>query len=466
MDRRAARWFSTERGISEETLTAFGIRYEESENYPGQPLVHYPYINGTKLRANLLGEGERKTWWDKPGVGVDGVELFRKLDDGDNDSADVCILVEGESDLMRLWQEVQGSRPEAAGVKLRAISGLDNWKTRYVESDFKDATRVYVILDNDSRYTNSQAAEEGDKVWQKIRKDLGRRARRVILPPGVKDVCEFFQQGYDLDALRTLLAASATPTFHYSALDLHAEAKPTEWLLEGLLAQAELAMLYGEGGTGKSWLTMALAVAIANGESEFLGIPLSPKNKRVFYVDQENDEQLIKLRFRQLGLRADAVDNLRFLWYAGVRLDERPEWLFEDVDSFDPALIVLDSYTRLHRLKENDAGEMGAVVTEGVAPLARTLKVPTIVIHHPAKAGGARGSSDLVNAVDLAWEFNWKTDKKGNRLDTRWLLPSKPRRGQKRAVEVKIEDTTPEDTPELEKKVRVINADEGEEYPF
>lgn len=461
MDRRAARWFLTERGISEETLTAFGIEYRENDNYPGKPLVHYPYVNGTKLRSNLLGEGERKTWWDKPGVGVDGVELFRGPD---YVPTDVLALVEGESDLMRLWQELG---PEGRkGMQVLAISGLDNWKKRYVDSEFKNARRVYVMLDNDSRYTNPTAADEGDKVWKQIRADLGRRALRVTWPPGVKDVCEFFQQGYDLDALRALLAGASVPTFHYPALDLHEAARPTEWLLEGLLAQAELAMLYGDGGVGKSWVTMALSVAIANGDDSFLGVPLSPKNRRVFYVDQENDEQLVKLRFKQLGLKDAAVDNIRFLWYAGVRLDEKPEWLFEDVDSFDPALAVLDSYTRLHRLKENDAGEMGVVVTEGIAPLARTLRVPTIIIHHPAKSGGARGSSDLTNAVDLAWEFNWKTDKQGNQLDTRYLVPSKPRRGQKRSLEVRISDDTPEGTPELDKRVSVLNADEERAMPF
>lgn len=453
MDPRAARWFSTERGISEDTLTAFGVEYRENDNYPGQPLAHYPYPNGTKLRANLLGEGERKTWWDKPGVGLDGVELFVPPD---YEPTEVETLVEGESDAMRLWQELG---PEGRkGMQIRAISGLDNWKARYA-AGYAHARRVYVLLDNDSKYANPTAAADGDRVWQQIRKDLGRKARRVLLPPGVKDVCEFFQQGFDLEAFRGLLRAAASPPFHYPALDLRADVRPTEWLLEGLLAQSELAMLWGDGGVGKSFVTMALAVAIANGEKEFLGIPLNPKNNRVLYVDQENDEQLIKLRFQQLGLKEEAVDNLRVLWYAGVRLDANPEWLYEDVDNFDPALAVLDSYTRLHRVSENDAGEMGVVVTEGLAPIARSLRVPTIVIHHASKGGTARGSSDLTNAVDLAWSFTFRTDKKGNQLDTMWLTPSKPRRGQKRSIEVKIEDITPEGTPDLDKRIRVRNVE-------
>jgi hypothetical protein len=67
-----------------------------------------------------------------------------------------------------------------------------------------------------------------------------------------------------------------------------------------------------------------------------------------------------------------------------------------------PRLLVLDPFVRLHRVDENDAGQVSAVLGY-LRALQRDLDVAVLVVHHARKNGGAggqagqslRGSGDL-----------------------------------------------------------------------
>lgn len=411
-------WFLSERGITSDTLEAFGIREEDGA-------VIYPYVSHEKKRYGLLG-GERKFYWPK---GVDP-ELFN-VGDLEYSSA---FIVEGETDTMRLWQELGD-----AEVGVIGIPGVDSWAKLDLAADFAHVDTIWVILDNDEDYN---VRGQVDTAWQGLRKALGRKAQRIYLPTGVKDVCDFFQSGGSLDTLRELVEAPETGRFHYQALDFDAPVPEYDWLVDEWVAKGDLVLLFGEPGLGKSIIAQSLAVAVAEQQSRWVGHELSPGSGRVLYVDEENPFDVIRNRLRDLGLKK-GKNNIRYLHNQGIRLDRQADLLLDEAFSWEPELIVLDSLTRFHTKDENNAGEMGRLFNDGIRPLARETGAAVIVIHHAGKSESAssynraRGSGDITGVVDFALDVKKVAHKAGQIR----VVRSKTRRNrQGESFDVRIEE--------------------------
>lgn len=407
------RFLNDERGISDETLAAFGCVDDEGA-------IYFPYGSVTKGRRHDP-DGKRHFFYPKGSV----TSLFASPRAGSN----IAFLVEGESDTLRLYQELGGT------CDVFGIPGITTWKDEWA-GDLKKYEEVYVILDNDSDY---KVAAVVDRTWIAIRRAIGSSCKRVYLPDNVNDLCEFFD-AYNVDALRELAARPSNKSWHYEALDLSKPASKPNWLVDDLIAQGDLCMMIGEPGKGKSWIAMALAVAIAEGQGTFLGRSISTSNSRVLYVDEENPEALIPYRLNKLGLRA-GQSNVRYLHQQGVRVDKHPEFILEEALDFDPAIIILDSLTRIHTVDENHAGEISALFNDGIVPLARTTGSTVLLLHHVNKTDSsssftrARGSSDLSGVIDTGLDLR---DSGGalvlHHYKSRWVAEGG-------SIHLKIEDT-------------------------
>ena len=389
-------FFKDERGIRKETLDAFGVEVSGDG-------AAFPYPHGTKHRKHEA-DGTRKFWSEPKGtkLGLFGIRgLF---------GTPTMFLVEGETDAMRLHQELTDGGVENFSVV--GIPGINAWEGDF-SAHFAEADKVFVILDNDTDY---KVRARVDECWFQIRKSLGRKAKRVELPPDTKDVCEFFAE-YTLDGFR-MLCENETRTYHYDALDLSRHPGPVDWMVENLLAKGDLALLIGEPGVGKSWLSMALAVAVAEQQGSWLGRLIATDTPRVLYVDEENPEGLVIRRLRKLGLTSVGEENIRFLHRQGIRLDRKPELLLDEALDWGPSLIVLDSLTRMHTGDENNAGEVARLFNDGINPLARETGATTLLLHHVTKTESsssfarARGSGDISASVDSGLDVR-STDLQG-----------------------------------------------------
>lgn len=388
-------WFHQERGLDPETLDHFGVNLGPPKtNCPwfenGDVIL--PYSNGEKCRRDplvkLAPDDKRPRFSFTKGVTP---ELFNVADA----SKKVIFLVEGETDTMRLWQELnREGKTDTTGVV--GLSGINTWRKEL--ADMISAETVYVILDNDEDY---MVVSTVDATWREIRADLGlSRAKRLRLPDGVKDVCEFFDMA-DMETLRMLAAKANIKKSRYRPLDLRQAPPPPNWLLEDLVSMGDVTLEVGPPGIGKSWVTLGLAVAIAQGWEHFLGRALK-QDGRVLYVDSENPLDVVLNRLRRLGLDEDGFGNMRYLWNSGIRLDRDPTTFLDEAIDYEPTLIVLDSLTRLHTQDENNAGAMAALVNDSIQPLARSTGAAVMLIHHDNKGGNPRGSSDIMASVDAA----------------------------------------------------------------
>ena len=378
-------WLKQERGISDRAIEHFGVHEDPAG------VAVFPYAGAEKRR--WIDENGKRHFTFTKGLNP---SLF-----GREASYPTVFLCEGETDTLRLWSELDKEAVEGVGVV--GIAGIQTWLDSFA-SEFDGAEVVYVVLDNDADYATANIV---DKTWRSIRRALGKKARRIRLPDGVKDLCEFFD-AYDLDALRLLTDRSEEggALWHYTALDLSVDPSPPDWLVDELICKGDLTMMIGEPGIGKSWLSMSLSVAIAEGQTSWLGRKMDPGNGRVLYVDEENPEALIPHRLRLLGLSDEGVKNIRYLHRQGVRLDKRPELLLDEALDWEPTLIVLDSLTRLHTKDENNAGEVAGLFNDGINPLARETGATTLVLHHVNKGEStssfsrSRGSGDLSASID------------------------------------------------------------------
>ena len=374
--------------------------------------------------------------------------------------AERMILVEGETDTMAVWQALP---PELKGkVAVVGLSGVGSWRAVIdrvgLDALFGPAKRVFVVFDRDDPYENPDGAASVDNAWQKIRADLGRKARRVVLPQGINDVAEFFER-YDWAAFQVLLKKASEPVRHYPRLDLSKPVPETDWLVEDLLVRNEATVLAGDGGVGKSFITMALALAVAGGEDKFLGLPLK-RTGRVLYVDEENSADLVLQRLNALGMDERHRENLDYVWYAGVDLLNEPELLLEEAGDLEPELVVIDSLSRVAMAakNENDNVEMTRLMRAGVIPIARETGAAVLLVHHTAQGGsGPRGATSIRNAADQVISVV-AAESQGVKTGTLNIFPSKPRR-KTGTLKARLDG-------EMEKDgyVRVITAEE--DAPF
>jgi hypothetical protein len=379
-------WFNR-KGITADTIADFGITVESDG------AVCFPYGSTGVKRRYGVPSGDRTFKWAK-GVSP---SLFNQRD--------LCkpnlFLVEGETDTMRLRQAV-GDNPEVGVI---GLPGIETW-TDEMGAVLNEAQQVWVILDNDTDYN---VVGRVDNAWRQIRNVLGTKARRVKLPRHINDVCDFFED-YDLDALRMLVDRKPSlGQSRFKVLDLTAEPPPVKWLVDGMICHGDIHLLIGEPGIGKSWLTMALALAIAGGSDTFLGRHVS-EHGRVLYLDEENPEDLVYSRLTKLGLNEATAKNIRYISNEGVNFAKHGDEIIEEAFDFEPELTIIDSLTRFHNEDENNAGSMAGLFNDAIKPLARQTGSAVVLIHHVNKTDStssykrSRGSGDIPASIDSGYD--------------------------------------------------------------
>jgi len=178
------------------------------------------------------------------------------------------------------------------------------------------------------------------------------------------------------------------------------------WLVASLWARAAVGILGGAPKCCKSWLALDLAVSVAS-KTPCLGRFAVEDPGAVMLYMAEDSAAVVKARLkglcwhRGLGLEGLPID---VITAPSLRIDRERDQarLVRTVRRGAPRLLVLDPFVRLHRVDENDAGQVSAVLGY-LRALQRDLDVAVLVVHHARKNGGAggqagqslRGSGDL-----------------------------------------------------------------------
>ena len=188
---------------------------------------------------------------------------------------------------------------------------------------------------------------------------------------------------------------------------LFAQGRPPRWLIKNVLPQADLAVLFGESGSGKSFAALDMAVDIAMG-TEWRG--MTTKQGRVIYIAAEGAGGFRK-RLQAIALqRGIPLEDI----HIGVIADA-PN-LMEKTDALDVAraihaaggadLVIIDTFAQAMPGANENAGEDVGKALAHCKGIHRATGALVMLVHHSGKdsSKGARGWSGLRAAADVELE--------------------------------------------------------------
>ena len=170
-----------------------------------------------------------------------------------------------------------------------------------------------------------------------------------------------------------------------SPTDLAALPEPT-WLIDGVLPSHGFCVLYGEPGSGKTFVALSIALSVA---ADHCWCGKHTLGGMVLYVAAEGLYGL-KLRVEAYQKKHDLrAENIRYLGVAFNLLNEDVETLLATLQAagIRPDLIVLDTLARLMLgADENSAKDMGLAIA-GMDRVRQETGATVLVIHHTRKTG-------------------------------------------------------------------------------
>jgi len=220
--------------------------------------------------------------------------------------------------------------------------------------------------------------------------------RRRLLTVGGRIAALAYDESEDIQAIMTTahdLLDGAAIALHdprytpFSATDLEQEAlDPIAWAVTGLLPQG-LTLLVGKPKMRKSWLALALAIAIASGGRALGSIPVEEGD--VLYLALEDGKLRLQSRQRKILGGAGAPKRLSYLT-AAPRLDAGCVGLIETWLRLHPEarLVIIDVLAKVR-----PAGKGGSMYDEDygalepLQQLASRRGVAILVVHHMNRSG-------------------------------------------------------------------------------
>jgi hypothetical protein len=305
-------------------------------------------------------------------------------------------IVEGEKDADRL-----------ASLGLVATcnhGGAGKWQAAH-SAYLQGASDVVILPDND---------EAGRRHAESVASSLAqagiRRFRLVVLPglPPKGDLSDWLDGGHTIEELHRLVdsaplrrpTASEAPTTRMTGWRLLSAEEvltmsPIRWLVEGEIPAGGLTVLYGDSGSGKSFLALDYALRVA-------------QDANVVYVAGEG---LAGYPDRLLAWRNHHRQPL-----GGFHLVDEAIPMLDDLAVMDfiaavallkPKLIVIDTLARaMLGGDENSARDMGLFIA-ACNRIQRETGAAVLVVHHTGKnRSGERGSSALRGGADSMIELS------------------------------------------------------------
>ncbi len=179
---------------------------------------------------------------------------------------------------------------------------------------------------------------------------------------------------------------TALPVQRASQLECHGP--QTQWLVEELWTDQAVGILGGEPKCCKSFLALDVAVSVASGAACLRQFPvrrsgpvlLFPAEDSLAVVRQrlEGIAQAAQVPFGALPVQVITAPSLR------LDLESDRQRLSLTVQEERPVLLILDPLIRLHRVDENDATQIGALLSF-LRQLQRQFQLAVMLVHHARK---------------------------------------------------------------------------------
>jgi len=183
------------------------------------------------------------------------------------------------------------------------------------------------------------------------------------------------------------------------------------WIVDNWLPYSHVTALYGDGGTGKSLLTMMLSTALSLGR-KWLGIPVS--QVRVLCLFCEDTEDELHRRQSDINQYYDCnfsdLNNLRYISGVGkdnILIDfaegratetQLYDYILSRALEFGAKLVVIDTAADTFGGNENSRGQVRQFIN-ALNRIAIEIDGAVLLCAHPSVAGMASGKGDGGNTA-------------------------------------------------------------------
>lgn len=236
--------------------------------------------------------------------------------------------------------------------------------------------------------------------------DDGAPATKSVMPatPAATKPATFDEGEADDSVMRTLpyVQASHLPGW-----------EPPKELIEGMLIEGGMTVIYGDSNTGKSFLTLDMAAHVSLGLDWF---GRRVKQGAVVYLAAESPRSIID-RSRALAEKLDAKLDQLFITSCPIDLyDDNGDSLavVNTIDQIEKqhgvkvCMVVADTLARVMGAGDENATKDMGVLVKHVDAIRAATGAQFVLIHHTGKdaSKGARGSSALRAATDTEIEVS------------------------------------------------------------
>lgn len=180
------------------------------------------------------------------------------------------------------------------------------------------------------------------------------------------------------------------------------------WLVENLWADQAVGFIGGTPKSGKTWLALELAVAVASGRPCLGHYPVRQRGHVLLYAAEDSAEA-IKHRTAAIaavrGVESFEQLAVGLIIEHALRLDhpEHQQRLAATLERLHPRLLVLDPLVRLHHADENSAADISFLL-DSLRQMQRRYAVAIVLVHHVRKAATGQPGQSLRGSGDLhAW---------------------------------------------------------------
>ncbi len=204
---------------------------------------------------------------------------------------------------------------------------------------------------------------------------------------------------------------------------------PIDYIVDDLITNSSVNVIYGEPGSKKTYTALSLAVCVANGKN---WLDFKTRKNPVLIIDEESGEKRLSRRLGE-AIRGEFCDSTSPIFYislAGFKLDDPndPILIHALIEKTGARLVIIDALADIMDGDENDKKDVQPVFN-ALRKIAENTDSAILIIHHSNKAGGYRGSSAIKGSIDLMVQVtsengsnlvNFNTEKNRDGDKTSW----------------------------------------------